>query len=79
MIEKYFKYVVAFFFVLSFLMILTSIFEKPRQYNVAVTEMLSADKGLDLKAVGEILQKSKRGKIKTFSRNGKFKKKIYKR
>lgn len=56
--EKYFRYMVILFFAISFLMVLAGFFSTDDRYNVNVTQMVSADQGLDLKAVGEILKKS---------------------
>ena len=40
-------------------MIVSALFEKPKNYHVEVNQLNSADKGLNLQAVGELLKKSK--------------------
>lgn len=63
MAEKYFKYLVIIFFAISIFMVINGLFfSSEDNYNVNVTQMVSADKGLDLKAVGEVLKKAKDAK-----------------
>ncbi|NRA46295.1 MAG: hypothetical protein HRU09_15185 [Oligoflexales bacterium] len=63
--EKYFPYIIAAMFAVSFYSIFKSLGEDSQKnasnYNVNVTQAVSADKGLNLQAVGELLKKAKNG------------------
>jgi hypothetical protein len=63
MTEKYFKILLIALFSFAFLAIFSGACGEKRarrdNYNVSVTAMNSADKGLDLKAVGALLEESK--------------------
>ena len=62
MAEKYFKYLVYIFFGISLLAIFSGLFNSsPDHFDVQVTQLVSADKGLDLKAVGKLLEGVKDG------------------
>lgn len=57
MAEKYFKIMVVAFFCIAGLSLCRGLTSSSDNYNVSVTQMLDADKGLDLRAVGEVLKK----------------------
>ena len=61
--EKYFPYIIAAMFAVSFYSIFKSFTggsqQPPNNYNVNITQAVSADKGLNLKAVGELLKNAK--------------------
>jgi len=57
--EKYFMYMVVAFFCIGALSLCGSITSSDDKFDVSVTQMIDADKGLDLRAVGEILKKAK--------------------
>ena len=60
MAEKYFKVMVAAFFCIAGLSLCAGVNTPTNEtYNVSVTQMVDADKGLDLRAVGQILEKAK--------------------
>ena len=59
MAEKYFKMMVAAFFCIAGLSLCAGMQTPDESYNVSVTQMVDADKGLDLRAVGQILEKAK--------------------
>lgn len=59
MAEKYFKLMVAAFFCIAGLSLCVGVTTPDENYNVSVTQIIDADKGLDLRAVGEVLKKAK--------------------
>lgn len=65
MLEKLFPYIIIAMFGISFYSIFSSSSqEKPQKnYNVNITQAVSADKGLNLQAVGELLKKAENAEI----------------
>lgn len=59
MAEKYLKIMAIAFFCIAGLALCVGVTSSDETYDVNVTQMVDADKGLDLRAVGEILKKSK--------------------
>ena len=57
MAEKYFKVMVVAFFCIAGFSLCRGLTSSSDDYNVSVTQMIDADKGLDLRAVGEVLKK----------------------
>ena len=60
MAERYFKLMVGAFFCIAGLSLCTGLTSSEKvAYDVSVTQMIDADKGLDLRAVGEVLKEAK--------------------
>ena len=62
--EKFFPFIIFFMFAVSFYSIFNSLGDgnspdKGANYNVNITQMVTADQGLNLKAVGELLKQAK--------------------
>ncbi|MFK7824872.1 MAG: hypothetical protein AB8G05_11990 [Oligoflexales bacterium] len=62
--EKFFPYIIILMFAISFYSIFKSLTddgspERDKNYNVNITQMITAEQGLNLKAVGELLKKAK--------------------